>query len=177
MNVNQQYQLKDRRDQKTYYVAKLEDGNIWMTQNLDHDIVTGSSVTYDSTTTDLPEGVTWNPENATITTLSSWERGDKTHPQSYDPGNRCWNEIIHTEASPNNYNYWTIGGNTVTCTQKGNHYHIGNYYNWKAATVQNSDSSQFYNFSDIDVDQSICPAGWTLPKSAPPTSRKDPIII
>ena len=35
MVVNTQYKLYDRRDGKGYWVAKLEDGNVWMTQNLD----------------------------------------------------------------------------------------------------------------------------------------------
>ena len=39
MTASAQYTLKDSRDQKDYTVAKLADGNVWMTQNLDHDIV------------------------------------------------------------------------------------------------------------------------------------------
>lgn len=40
MITDQQYTLTDNRDGKEYYIAKLRDGNVWMTQNLDHDIVT-----------------------------------------------------------------------------------------------------------------------------------------
>lgn len=34
MTQDQQYQLTDSRDSKTYYIAKLKDGKCWMTQNL-----------------------------------------------------------------------------------------------------------------------------------------------
>jgi hypothetical protein len=53
MTEDSQYYLADKRDDKTYCVAKLKDGNLWMTQNLDHDIKTDGSVTYNNTTTDL----------------------------------------------------------------------------------------------------------------------------
>lgn len=37
--LEQQYQMMDKRDNKIYWVAKLADGNVWMTQNLDYDLV------------------------------------------------------------------------------------------------------------------------------------------
>ena len=46
MTLDTQYYLVDSRDNKTYCVARLADGNIWMTQNLDHDI--DSTKTYTS---------------------------------------------------------------------------------------------------------------------------------
>ena len=42
------------------------------------------------------------------------------------------------------------------------HYHVGNYYNWTAAVAMNDSSA--YATGSTDVNQSICPAGWTLPK-------------
>ncbi len=45
MELEKQYQLKDSRDQKTYYVARLRDGNCWMTQNLAYDFVEGTVLT------------------------------------------------------------------------------------------------------------------------------------
>ena len=47
MTTGTQYQLKDSRDQKDYYISKLLDGNVWMTQNLELDLdsaVTAGSV-------------------------------------------------------------------------------------------------------------------------------------
>lgn len=37
MTSEQQYQLEDARDGKTYYIARLKDGHCWMTQNLDYE--------------------------------------------------------------------------------------------------------------------------------------------
>ena len=41
------------------------------------------------------------------------------------------------------------------------HYHVGNYYNFTAAVAMNS--SVNYKSADNPANQSICPAGWTLP--------------
>ena len=41
MVVNQQYKLYDQRDGKGYWVAKLGDGNVWMTQDLDFELTAG----------------------------------------------------------------------------------------------------------------------------------------
>ena len=48
---NSQTQLIDIRDNKLYWVAKLQDGHCWMTQNLDFNI--SSNITLNSNTTDL----------------------------------------------------------------------------------------------------------------------------
>jgi hypothetical protein len=71
MTEDSQYYLADKRDDKAYCVAKLKDGNIWMTQNLDHDIKTDGSVTYDSTTTDITAA--WTPSTTTYPTgTTTW---------------------------------------------------------------------------------------------------------
>ena len=146
MTQNTQYQLKDSRDQKTYYIAKLADGNVWMTQNLDHDIVTTENF-YTPDNTDIPAVWTATPE------LNSWSSDE---PVFFDiADNLCWNGVIGT-----------TGGSFRECTEEDltNHRQIGNYYNWTAAVAMN-DSSQ-YTTQDIDVNQSICPAGWRLPTKA-----------
>lgn len=43
---NYQYPLKDRRDEQSYTVAKLKDGNCWMTQNMDNDAARYTSSIY-----------------------------------------------------------------------------------------------------------------------------------
>lgn len=158
-----QTQLIDTRDNKTYYVAKLQDGNCWMTQNLDHDIVTDGSVVYDNTTTDLGWNsnmssygtASWAPLRATYATnTTTWCQGGTLQddncqnnftPESYDPG-----EL-----------YWSGTPGDATPISSGNpHYHLGNYYNWTAAVALNDSSS--YSASGDSVDQSICPANWKL---------------
>lgn len=153
----------DHRDNKGYTVAKLADGNIWMTQNLDFDIIAGK--TYSSDDTDLPVGSTWTPTTSTVSTHdiggALWESSFFV-PESYDPGNIYWNGDLNSEYS-DSAAYLSGSGN--------GHYHLGNYYNWTAAVAMN-DSSTYnstYGVQNV-VNQSICPAGWTLPKAG--TSEK-----
>lgn len=144
-------------DDKTYCVAKLKDGNLWMTQNLDHDIKTDGSVAYNNTTTDLGWNGTsyttasWTPASATKTTSdTTWTTDDTgyTIPESYDPGELYWN---------GNAGYYV--GSESDCTTAGgtwdstnyrcnlisstgdSHYHLGNYYNWTSAVAMDDSSS------------------------------------
>lgn len=142
-------QAIDKRDGKKYWITKLADGNIWMTQNLDHDIVAGR--TYTSADTDLPEGTTWVPSNSTRPAgTTTWNRSN-TAPESYDPGNRYWKGKLSEGGSPTIEDMTTATGDE--------HYHIGNYYNWTAATALN-DSSGYVSGA---INQSICPMGWAMP--------------
>ena len=148
-NVNDTVQAIDKRDGKKYWITKLADGNIWMTQNLDLDL--DANTTYTSENTDLPNGSSWEPAESTYTDSSEpW--GSYVEIQSYDPGERYWNGVIK-------YNGGSIESDT---TPSGDaHYHIGNYYNWTAAIAMNNSSAYYRNMQE--VNQSICPAGWRLP--------------
>ena len=151
MPLNQQYQLTDNRDNKVYNVSKLADGNVWMNQNLDHDIVTTANF-YTPQNTDIP--ATWTAQTATHATNDTTWGYLQDAPESYDPGDLCWNGTI----AP------SINGTLSTYTEacgSDKHYHIGNYYNWTATVAMNDSSS--YTTDEQDVDQSICPAGWRLP--------------
>ncbi|MBQ1373445.1 hypothetical protein IIY66_01415 [Candidatus Saccharibacteria bacterium] len=156
VNVGDTAQATDKRDGKKYWITKLADGNIWMTQNLDLDIEAGR--TYTSTDTDLANstiGTSWTPTVSTSTT-SSWTNS-KTAPASYNPGNLYWNGNVTTSGG-------NLSDRTTTdpsATSGGTHYHVGNYYNWTAAVAMNI--SRSYTSSRRDVNQSICPAGWRLP--------------
>ena len=146
MAEGQQYILKDSRDQKDYYISKLADGNIWMTQNLDLDI--DSTKTYMSTDTDVPSD--WIPIFDTVTT-TTWIKNYYI-PYSYDPGNLYWNGVVTSSDG-------TLENRTSDTGDP--HYHIGNYYNWTAAVAINNSAPNSTNYQDMD--QSICPAGWRLP--------------
>ncbi|MBQ1373691.1 hypothetical protein IIY66_02725 [Candidatus Saccharibacteria bacterium] len=157
VNTGDTMQAIDSRDGKKYWITKLADGNIWMTQNLDLDIEAGR--TYTSADTDLANstiGTTWTPTVSTSTT-SSWT-SSSTAPSSYNPGDLYWDGTLNTNLDGN------LNNATVTdpsATSGGTHYHVGNYYNWTAATAMN-DSSSYTTYLQ-DVNQSICPAGWRLP--------------
>ena len=162
LEEGEQYRAKDIRDGKIYYVAKLADGNIWMTQNLDFDIKDDVEYTYYDT--DIGHGstpditATWTASLATYGDIANWgyaTSGSSYAPESYDPGDLYWNgEIVSADIYDNN-------GLTESSEQP--HYHIGNYYNWGAAVALNS--SYHPELFGTDIDQSICPAGWTLPRS------------
>ena len=157
----------DIRDHKTYNVARLADGNLWMTQNLDHDIKTDGSVIYNSITTDLPDNSTWIPSSDTKQSsigsdISNDINRSEYEPRSYDVGTLYWDNekswpVTESECITAGYSFCTDLDNI---SSTGNsHYHLGNYYNWTAAIAMN-DSSNYHN--NKIVNQSICPAGWTL---------------
>ena len=172
MTEDQQYTLADKRDGKSYTVAKLKDGNIWMTQNLDLDL--DSNKTYTNLDTDLGwNGVNysdavWSPTRSTYDSSTAiwcengiWNEthsscsGDYSVPESYDPGDLYWNGETNSGAQQSH-----IVSNGIP------QYHLGNYYNWNAAVALN-DSSEYpatVNATE-DINQSICPVNWTLPKA------------
>ncbi len=190
-------QLIDNRDNKVYWVAKLADGNCWMTQNLDHDIITDTNF-YTYNNTDIGHGpttntsATWTATRATYATTSTqtseWCAGGASDtqygyyrcinqtPESYDPGNLYWNgTLVDYLTNWNTYgSSCDMSVSPPTCDQSLNpistfasstgtaQYHLGNYYNWAAALAMNSTST--YTGTEL-VEQSICPAGWTLPRA------------
>lgn len=186
-----QISLIDTRDNKLYYVAKLADGNCWMTENLDLDIDQNKTYTKDDTdlgyaSDDGKNGggngsgtYTWKPSESTHPTnetgANHWKGYNTTNggnntndgentPQSYDPGNLCWNGLI--EISYGSTTEWN-NKHSIVCEKHQHingsnpHYHLGNYYNYAAAVAQNN-TKEKKNAGD-HYDTSICPAGWQLP--------------
>lgn len=125
--------LVDTRDGKMYWVAKLADGNCWMTQNLDLDLSTSKTLT--SADTNIPSN--WTPKTSTTTTISGYNSDTG---KSYNPGDKYY-EGSYSASDPTTM-----------------HYHVGNYYQWSAATAGYTGTSQ--------STQSICPKGWTLPSQS-----------
>lgn len=172
-----QLQLIDNRDNKVYWVAKLADGNCWMTQNLDLDL--DSTRAYTDQDTDLGYNsstgtystASWTPSSSTLTSAnaSSWV-SSTTAPYSYDPGDLYWNGVTSDYSDWSAYDDSCAYGcdeslnPTSACTSSTGvaQYHLGNYYNWTAAVAMNNSSS-----TEIRVakEQSICPKGWTLPRA------------
>lgn len=179
-----QIQVYDNRDDKIYWIAKLKDGHCWMTQNLDHNIVTTAGY-YTHDNTDLGWGsdkttTTWKPTRATIPTtdisstgsISGWTNDHNT-PYSVDTGDWYWTDTWYTSTTNNYLNIDGSGAgdkfSQTPYTSNGTHGHVGNYYNWSAAVASN-DTSSYDNaygssYSDIakNPQNSICPAGWRLP--------------
>ena len=149
--------LEDIRDHNTYTIAKLADGKCWMTQNLDLDLSTATTLT--PADTDVSED--WTPSNSTIvftgTSVSEW-RNSETAPRSADPGD-VYYYTSGTNASDTKYD------SLAECEREHSddscqHYHAGNYYNWSAAVASNDTSETTEPYSN--APDSICPAGWRL---------------
>ena len=153
----------DVRDGKGYYVTRLADGHIWMTQNLDFDITrdtvlnsqttdlnaiynssTGQYAEYDTGYTESNDIIYWTPTSIAITT-GFQNTGPVTG----------W---INSNTEP-------YSASKTDSTETG-HASLGNYYNWTAAIASNNSSSLTQNtLSDITKNpkNSICPKGWRLP--------------
>ena len=186
--VNDTKQLIDKRDNKTYWVAKLKDGNCWMTQNLELDLSTSTPLTSELS------GVTnsWTPTNSTYTSARDGTN-DNTLVQSWNLGKYVWktpNSTSYCGSSGvydfSNFNcqsYWqnvssgwtpmteyrtdgvTYDANTKTYDS---HYLAGNYYSYVAATAGTGTSAT----SDLTkATDSICPKGFELPTSGSSFNR------
>ena len=145
--MEESVQAIDKRDGKSYWVTKLQDGHIWMTQNLDLDLI--QNKTYTHADTDLG----WDPDSFnssatwTLTTDPNWAV-QKTAPYFVDNGDKY---VCTSNSDANDFIYNSL----ADCISAGHtdcaHYHLGNYYNWNAARANG------------DATTSICPAGWRLP--------------
>ena len=130
MTQGDQIQMVDSRDGKMYWVGKLPDGNCWMTQNLDLDLSTSKTLT--PADTNIPKN--WTPSTSTTTSISGYNSDTG---KSYNPGDKYY-EGSYSASNPTTM-----------------HYHVGNYYQWSAATAGYTGFGR--------STRSICPKGWTLP--------------
>lgn len=162
-NPGDTFQAVDRRDGKVYWIARLADGNIWMTQNLDLDI--DENTTYTHKDTDLgwatgDETATWQPTagHSTIDfasdTVDGWVTSN-TEPYSANPGDIYY---YTSNSDKNDIKYSSLQDCKAAGHADCEHYHAGNYYNASAAIASNDSSSIGGN-----MPSSICPAGWRLP--------------
>lgn len=184
MVLNSAYILKDIRDEKEYYVARLEDGNVWMTQNLDLDL--SSEVALTSDDTDLNDSslsgaysvgytydtsndiISWIPKNTTRdyqnNTGTAWVKNNNVA-YSLDPGEWYWDG---DDSGTTACNYLTTDCDHFSQTQSktNTHLSVGNYYNWSATIASDNSSSlttSTYNDITLNPQNSICPKGWRLP--------------
>lgn len=184
---NNSIQLVDVRDNKLYWVTKLQDGHCWMTQNLDLDLTSGVALT--SENTDLNDNslngpyyagysynptskvISWSPTNTTVTNVESW-KNDYNVAYSFDPGEWYWDG----DDSTLNCNYLDSTQGCTHFTQdrtnSNKHLSVGNYYSWSAAIASNDSGSlsdSTYDNVNLNPQNSICPKGWRLPTIANPT--------
>ena len=181
---NDTKQLIDKRDGKTYWVAKLADGNCWMTQNLELDLSTDTPLT--SELSDVTSS--WTPTSSTYTSAQDGTNNN-TLVQSWSLGKYVWKTPNSANACSPDTNlsesscapYWQdassmtpmttyrTDGVSVDDNTYDAHYLAGSYYSWNAATAGTGSSA---TSSYAEATDSICPAGWQLPYSGTNNNSK-----
>ncbi|MBR0431240.1 InlB B-repeat-containing protein, partial [Candidatus Saccharibacteria bacterium] len=183
MTTGQVTALTDQRDNDTYAVAKLADGNCWMIENLRLDYTANISPmntqsnngAFGGVFSGLAQPETANFSNSTTanTLYKSDGSGDIAGVNgatlsdigtTNDPGYRFpryRNDNTNTNSTINP----NVNTNNMTGTGQ-NIYSYGNYYTWSAAIADTS----YYNTNNQSVTAtSLCPSGWRLPKGGSKT--------
>ena len=179
--------LKDDRDGKLYWVAKLADNQCWMTQNLDLDLKASEPLT--SADSDISDSRgSWTPTDTQDNT-TGFNSSDYYSTPSFNPG-----MFVYNLANWDSCNYftstscanWTNVSNMSPMTEIRDestsvvdtnsntydaHYLAGNYYQWNAATAGTGGSDVTTDYQD--ATDSICPKGWKLPSRGNSNSTND----
>ena len=171
--------LTDQRDNETYAVAKLADGNCWMIENLrladthqEGANTVATTLTTINTNNPLNNGTNVTlkhnySDTDTFTNLSSTSSvayNADTAPDGWCTTNSaaCYDQSrIRTDNTASR-----ATGNPNT--NSGSMYSYGNYYNWYSATAGRGTYSYSTNNSSVAGD--LCPAGWRLPKGGSSTN-------
>ena len=148
MGANITYQLTDTRDSKPYNVAKLADGKIWMTSNLN--LAGGTTLSSDKS--DVPSTNYYTlPASTAITSgtsVSSDQFSSDTGQYVFNTNNETSSQADCAELRPCN-----------------------SYYSWLVATAGGKDASDNnVTANGADAAYSICPKGWRLPTSGNQTA-------
>lgn len=192
-NLSSVSALTDQRDNQTYAIAKLADGNCWMIENLrleSRDTVGqnrfnssitneslaqgyGKSTTYgnfsglaDAESANFSDSTTANSLYYSGTQLgtASVNIGTSNYPAYRIPRYNNWN---NQSTSANRPQSPDIGIATNNTTNAGM-YSYGNYYNWSAAMANtiyySGPTAKDANGKTSEtVNTSLCPTGWRLP--------------
>ena len=186
-------QLIDIRDDKLYWVAKLKDGNCWMTQNLDLDL--SHEVALNSVTSDI-DPTTYN--TGIYTQANGYSKDDSTGVVSWlpstivdvdgTPAQRADTIVMNGDSVPN----WANDYNRPYSADPGERYRYTNPSSYAENTYtsletcannnnndtvgcQHSHFGNYYNWSAAVVNNntsgynsgtltnSVCPKNWDLP--------------
>lgn len=136
--------LTDNRDNNTYAVAKLADGNCWMIENLRLD---PSTTSFSSSNTNNPTAafISAAPSSSTSNTMCGGDTGNNS---------TCIDQVAFNS---NNLNRSLSASATVSSPAQW--YSYGMMYNWYTASAGNGT----YAMSSGHVAGDICPYGWRLP--------------
>ncbi len=139
METDQSYQLVDGRDKKIYWVTKLRDGRVWMTQNLDYDLEAKTD------RSELAELGSLYPTNSEASVVATAHRYYK------DGGNYYYDTDTDTYGD----------SSTLSFNNEKRHYQIGSFYNIETSSREDEGDVVYY------ADASgLCPFSWTVPDAA-----------
>ncbi len=160
--------LIDIRDKKTYTIAKLKDGNCWMTDNLA--LEGGTTLTIEDSDLDpnvyINKWRTYTLPVATTSGFSNTQVNDKNGTATY-PNQQVRNPVSPDANKYGAYYSWCVA-TAGTCLQgayadiipnSNNAGNAGNAANTTTLTSGNASSS-------------ICPKGWQLPVNGNTTTDK-----
>ena len=176
--------LKDKRDNQTYAIARLADGNCWMIENLrlESEGTVGNNINDPNVTNQsLAQGYGGTPgtygsfvglasaesnyfaDNTTSNTIYKSDGANTTYDPSTSPATL---EDIGTGGNPGYRmpRYRNTNTSSPASSPTGgnaNIYSYGNYYTWAAAIADTT----YYGSTNghTTVATSICPKGWHLP--------------
>ena len=153
LHEDEPYYLRDKRDNQPYCVAKLKDGKLWMTEDLN--IAGGTALS--STDTDFDA-------NYTLPTTNGWtvNDGKLVLPASATKNSENNNLTDSTQFGTDNYAYVFNSGNKTNCGASSQNAPCYSYYSWDTATLG---SGRSISTDNTDADYSICPKNWKLPTS------------
>ena len=159
--------LTDQRDNDTYAVAKLADGNCWMIENLRLD-----NTNSDNSTGTLSQGYAtgfigladpespWAYDSTTANSLYSTDGSTSVTISGSNPYYRMprYNNV-NTPSSASDRPSNPTSNSATNSTSNAGMYSYGNYYTWTAASTDISETSTGnYN------TKSICPTSWSIPR-------------
>ena len=155
MEAETTYTLKDKRDEQEYTMAKLKDGKVWMTKNLN--LAGGTALSADDTDVD----------SSYISSFTTSNNLTKTNDTLVLPASAVKNSdnnnlTDRSQFSTNNYAYVYNSSNTTGCGDSGQEKPCYSYYSWDVATLG---SGRSISTDNTDAFYSICPKGWKLPTS------------
>ena len=147
--------MRDNRDNKVYLVSKFADGKCWMSQSLELELSTGTTLT--SENTDLNSVSSWTPAYSTFENYSDLEDLSLQH--------SGWDRAYSVKPAIKYLRNGTTASETPSTDDgKSEWEKVGYFYNWIAATATSiQEDIVNFNSNDVGAKDSICPKGWRLP--------------
>ena len=157
--------LQDARDDNAYAVAKLADGNCWITENLRLE----SENSLDNKAL-LAQG--YNPSFTGLAESENNNFADVAIANSLYSTDGTTENIISgdyiSSRFPRYNNSNTFSRAIKPALGSTNIYSYGNYYTWAAAIA---DTTSYSSSDTVVNDTSICPKGWRLPKGSDKSNK------